>query len=183
MLESFLSLCSCLKWSQLFHSYGENISWPLGLVGSVTHKNEFISVALAKSNDAVEIGIDSEEIVQKKQALAIERKISTERELKNLRDKGMPFSLALSLIFSAKESIFKCLFSLTGEFFRPKNIELRFLISSTNRFKRGQFSIKISHFDFKGRSSSLIFKIKELERRGRGEFEIKNNFVHTSFFF
>lgn len=90
---------------------GEPI-WPMGFVGSITHCRGFCAAAVAEKTKYTAIGIDVEE--QQKLSVGISFQILTEKERFNLDNTVDYFAL---LIFSAKESIFKCLYPLTNRTF------------------------------------------------------------------
>jgi enterobactin synthetase component D len=85
--------------------------WPPGIVGSVTHCLGYASVALARRNDAVALGLDAECWLQEDDLAATASQIASNDELKrSARDFCASLPRALTLIFSAKETLFKCLF-------------------------------------------------------------------------
>lgn len=56
------------------------------------------------------IGIDCETLLSENEAVEIKEGIIDEQEERTLSRSGYPFALALTLVFSAKESLFKALF-------------------------------------------------------------------------
>lgn len=93
-------------------------SWPLGAVGSITHSHGVAEVMVGDANKWLAVGVDTEQWVSTERAARLERELLTEEELKALS--GMtPLQRAnrLTLIFSAKESLFKALYPLTGKRF------------------------------------------------------------------
>lgn len=100
-------------------------SWPDGIVGSITHAGGFVSAAVALRKDAISIGIDCESLMTREIALEIAALVATPSELAaakaqtRLEDNG-----ALTLLFSAKEAVFKCLYPLTGLFFTFLDVEV-----------------------------------------------------------
>lgn len=84
-------------------------SWPEGIVGSIAHSHTWCAAAAAKKNALQGIGLDIEII--KRVNLNIAPKVMTEQELQLIED--VPPHAAqeiLALIFSAKESVYKCLY-------------------------------------------------------------------------
>ena len=86
--------------------------WPEGIVGSITHTEGFTSACVALATDFDSVGIDAEKIMPLAQAEKIRKAISFESEIKLMQSDGFELAAALSLIFSAKESLFKCLYPL-----------------------------------------------------------------------
>lgn len=82
--------------------------WPDGISGSITHSGtEAMSVVAPYP---ALIGIDSEAILAENEARGIKDGIIDAHEERVLSRSGYPFALALTLVFSAKESLFKALF-------------------------------------------------------------------------
>jgi 4'-phosphopantetheinyl transferase EntD len=98
--------------------------WPEGIVGSITHSGTFCGAALARSTRLMSLGLDVEE----RSALRPDlwRAVSTAEELAWLQ--GLPESQArtmAALIFSAKESFFKCQFPLTRQWLGFAHVNVR----------------------------------------------------------
>ncbi|HHA1933863.1 TPA: enterobactin synthase subunit EntD [Enterobacter ludwigii] len=88
-------------------SSGEPL-WPDGMTGSISHT---ASRALAVVTPHGLTGIDGEIILADDEAVEIKDGIIGPAEDTLLRHTGLPFAQALTLTFSAKESLFKALFS------------------------------------------------------------------------
>ena len=98
--------------------------WPQGYVGSITHTDELLGVAVARRKDFRSIGIDAEAIIQPEAAVEIDELCMGGRE-RALRDSaGINHQTFSSLCFSAKESFFKCLYPLAGVWFDFQDAEL-----------------------------------------------------------
>lgn len=93
--------------------------WPEGLVGSITHCQGLAAAAVAPSPLLRGIGIDTENLMSPATAFRVRRRILTGKELKNCEDPEW-----VTLVFSAKESIYKCLRPLCGRFFGFEDAEL-----------------------------------------------------------
>jgi enterobactin synthetase component D len=91
--------------------------WPDGLVGSITHTDDFASAAVALRADAAALGIDTERIMTEPRARNVGRMIAWPSELGHARSAGLSRLEGMTLVFSAKESIFKCLHGLVGCYF------------------------------------------------------------------
>jgi enterobactin synthetase component D len=96
---------------------GEPI-WPAGIVGAITHSDGFASAAVARSDDARAIGLDVERVMPAKRAADLADKIAAAGELARLSlETGWDTATTLTAVFSAKETIFKCLFGEVGHYF------------------------------------------------------------------
>ena len=110
--------------------------WPRGIVGSITHSHGFAAAAVADTTSARSLGIDSEYMINEKTASNIACHILREEENycdnQQLVDNDIAY---LTLIFSAKESIFKCLHPLVHQYFDFKDATISLSTSKTNRFE------------------------------------------------
>lgn len=88
--------------------------WPAGVAGSISHTNTQALCVVSPS--LCYLGIDSELQLAPEQAREISASIATMDEYKKITEKGMDFSLAVSLLFSAKESLFKAIFPRVGRY-------------------------------------------------------------------
>ncbi len=91
--------------------------WPAGITGSITHTDGFASAAVARTRDAASVGIDTEPIIAAARANVVSTTIAWPCEQALARHAGCDRLEALTLVFSAKESIFKCLYPVVGRFF------------------------------------------------------------------
>jgi enterobactin synthetase component D len=87
--------------------------WPVGYVGSITHCSGFCAAAAAENTKYTAIGIDIEEKKHLSFDIASQVLTETEKAGFNLDD---PVDHLALLVFSAKESIFKCVYPLTKRY-------------------------------------------------------------------
>ena len=87
-------------------SSGEPL-WPAGVCGSISHSGP-LAVAICQEKGLV--GIDCEAIIAENEARDIQDGVVDTQEAQRLAESGLPFDLAFTLAFSAKESLFKALF-------------------------------------------------------------------------
>jgi enterobactin synthetase component D len=92
-------------------------AWPDGVVGSITHVCGFAAAAVARGDRAVGLGLDTEVLVAEGTAREIASMVATPAELERVRLAGLDGATALTLAFSAKESLFKCVYRLVGRVF------------------------------------------------------------------
>lgn len=86
--------------------------WPGGLYGSISHSDSTAIAVVAQQR----IGIDVEICLSPQLCADIVHHVVDGAERDVLESSGVPFPLALSVAFSAKESLFKAFSSLTHPF-------------------------------------------------------------------
>ena len=97
--------------------------WPKGIIGSISHNNSFVCAAVTTSDYYKGIGIDVEEdeviqvsqhniIFTKNELLWIERQQNSAQE--NIH----------KIIFSAKESLYKCIYPFVKKYIDFKQVEM-----------------------------------------------------------
>ena len=87
--------------------------WPAEIRGSITHSGEYAAAAVGMADDFSGIGIDLE-CLSRVVDFNISRHVCVEKELDWLKSLSPDQATrGLRIIFSAKESIFKCLFPLS----------------------------------------------------------------------
>lgn len=102
--------------------------WPPGVVGSITHCDRFCGVAAARAPIRA-IGIDAE--TRDPMPHGIEELIYLPRERRWLDTaRNGDASDWPKLVFSAKESVYKCLFPLTGVLLDFRDVEITVAASS-----------------------------------------------------
>jgi len=89
--------------------------WPEGWTGSITHTRDAAVVALGHASQVAALGIDLEPWISDGLAGDIHASIIDREEAAALD--AWPFSEALTLAFSAKESVFKALYPNVGRHF------------------------------------------------------------------
>lgn len=95
--------------------------WPNGFIGSITHTDTWCAAAVARVESVRSIGIDLEPATPLKEALWRRVCTKTEREhLKALPDPG----LMGKVLFSVKESVYKCQYALTTQFLGFQAVEV-----------------------------------------------------------
>ncbi|NRA59572.1 MAG: 4'-phosphopantetheinyl transferase superfamily protein [Psychrobium sp.] len=91
--------------------------WPSHVLGSITHTKDHAFSAVASKNNYKYLGIDFEEFMSPITATSIYSRIINNAEYCLIAKNNLSFSKAVTLIFSAKESLFKALFPYVGEYF------------------------------------------------------------------
>ncbi|TDF41780.1 4'-phosphopantetheinyl transferase superfamily protein [Alteromonadaceae bacterium M269] len=98
--------------------------WPEDIVGAITHNSNKAFCLMGSIGQAKYIGIDHEDILCNYQANQISKQVCHPSELDLLIAYGLEFHIAVSLIFSAKESIFKALYPFVKMYFGFKSAYL-----------------------------------------------------------
>ncbi|MGX9885157.1 4'-phosphopantetheinyl transferase family protein [Streptomyces sp. NPDC002276] len=101
-------------------------TWPAGLIGSMTHCDGYCAAALARATDLASLGIDAEPHAALPDGVLSSVSLPAEQErLTRLAD-GLPAVHWDRLLFSAKESVYKAWFPLTGKWldFSEADIDL-----------------------------------------------------------
>jgi enterobactin synthetase component D len=98
--------------------------WPAGFTGSITHSDRIAAAAVARSDAIEALGIDCEALLEPDVADEIAASIATPREICRLVTSGLCAAAGISLIFSAKEALYKCLNPIVRRFFDHHAAEL-----------------------------------------------------------
>ncbi|MFC3189850.1 enterobactin synthase subunit EntD [Pseudocitrobacter faecalis] len=77
--------------------------WPEGIFGSISHSGKRAIAAVSRKP----VGIDIEHIFSSQLAAEVATQIASPAEIFRLQTSGLPFAIALTLAFSAKESVYK----------------------------------------------------------------------------
>lgn len=113
--------------------------WPNGCIGSVSHTTRLCAVAVARATSARAIGIDVEHDTPLPDALLT--RVLTPLELERLRAQAirarLPVAEMAKVVFSAKESAFKCQFPLTRLFLGFQDAECDL------EWETGNFGVRI----------------------------------------
>lgn len=98
----------------LLPSQNQSPKWPIGIQGSISHHSH-LAICIgwqAPKAGLYGIGIDIEMILTPQLAIKLWPKIINLIEWKFLQTLPLPFYISLTLIFSAKESLYKALFPI-----------------------------------------------------------------------
>ena len=98
--------------------------WPDGVVGSITHTGDFAAAAVAWAADIAALGIDSEKIIDPAAARDIADVCMVDEPILFKPAHGRSFCEFCTFVFSAKESVFKCLFPLTRKFLEFSDVRI-----------------------------------------------------------
>ncbi|WP_394836545.1 4'-phosphopantetheinyl transferase superfamily protein [Pendulispora rubella] len=115
--------------------------WPEGFVGAITHTNDFASAAVARATDALGIGLDVEVVMSEENAanLMTLPKVAAPHEVAELaRAMNWSPATALTVIFSAKETLYKCLYPQVRRYFGFRAAAVESADDAS-----GQFSVRL----------------------------------------
>lgn len=96
--------------------------WPEGFIGSISHTDQWCAAAVARLSDVRALGIDLEPATPLKEALW--RRVCTASERERLKAGSSP-GLMGKILFSAKESVYKCQYPLTMQFLGFQAVEIQ----------------------------------------------------------
>ncbi|MBH1929630.1 4'-phosphopantetheinyl transferase family protein [Serratia rubidaea] len=91
--------------------------WPVGIAGALSHNADTALCAVAPATRGGGVGLDVETQMPAQRAEQLWSGIVNPAEQAWLRQQPLPFSLALTLTFSAKESLFKALYPQVRRYF------------------------------------------------------------------
>lgn len=99
-------------------------SWPDHYIGSITHSNEIAICAVVRNKHYIALGIDIEECLEMSFINEIIHTIIDNEEQQLLKNSPLKFIEAVTIAFSGKESLFKALYPLVGEYFDFKAVKI-----------------------------------------------------------
>jgi 4'-phosphopantetheinyl transferase EntD len=97
--------------------------WPAGITGSISHTDEIAIAVVARQAQLRSLGIDVESAEPLDPDLR--ERVCRGEELAALAAAGLEPGAGAKLVFSAKESLYKCLWPLTGVFLEFHDISIR----------------------------------------------------------
>ncbi|MFK7769338.1 MAG: 4'-phosphopantetheinyl transferase [Mariniblastus sp.] len=115
-------------------------NWPLGFVGSISHSKNWIWASVAKTEHLRSIGIDTESIASERTLRQVQREIGTLDEWAIAGDAGLDLVTTFTVVFSAKEAFYKCLYPLEKIFFGFE--EAKVVSATNNRIRIRKTSIQ-----------------------------------------
>ena len=135
--------------------------WPEGIVGSISHTQDSVGIALARSQDYASVGFD----IETGSAVTAELRniILTQEEIERVcLDADSDLA---TLMFSCKESVYKAVFPLVGEFLEFQDIEInlaedRFAVTCLNDRQSNSFIVTgKGYFEVRDRLVISLFLI------------------------
>lgn len=118
---------------------GENREplWPSEMVGSISHTKKMAIAIVDSAKYSRSLGIDVEEIIEENKEATIEKMVATKKDLAFLKLFSKKLE-AYTVLFSAKEALYKLIYPLCHEFFGFQEAELKAL-----DMDRGEFVLRL----------------------------------------
>lgn len=91
--------------------------WPNGITGSISHTQNIAFCVLANNANSKGLGVDVEYWIKKQSESLIQDSIIDDSEKHLIENSALPFNQGFTLVFSAKESLFKALYPQIGRYF------------------------------------------------------------------
>lgn len=107
--------------------------WPEGISGSLTHTHQNLAVLLSPGGSKRLLGVDCEKVMRREIAEEMQNVIVTAEEKRKLLECGLPVATAMTLAFSAKESLYKALFPTLRQYMDFSAAEITGLIPATGK--------------------------------------------------
>lgn len=118
--------------------------WPPGIVGSISHCRDNCVVVASRDKRIVGLGIDIEDIAPLE--AEIKALVCRKREEQWMIDVSEPGCIDWAkIIFSAKESVYKCLFPVKNVYLDFKEVQIAFDLQS-NEFVVDFFNREVAEF-------------------------------------
>ncbi|WP_299496205.1 4'-phosphopantetheinyl transferase superfamily protein [uncultured Shewanella sp.] len=139
-----------LPYQDIINAEDRSPIWPKNVIGSISHSNETAACAITTSKSIQALGIDLEYDINLKSCEDIYKSIINSSEETLLRATDLPFNQAVTLAFSAKESIYKALYPLIKKFFNfdavsinninleQQKLTLELTLDWSDKFKKNQ---------------------------------------------
>ena len=109
---------------------GGDPNWPPGVVGSITHCSDFAAAVVAKRQDIVRLGIDAEPHLGLEASVIPLVCTAAEQSWCREQDDQVYWE---TVVFSAKEAVYKALYPLDGRFLDFDDLEIE-LCPAAGRF-------------------------------------------------
>jgi enterobactin synthetase component D len=113
--------------------------FPSGIVGAITHSGGLACAAVALRTHMLGVGVDIEQWVSDDALAAMTDTVFVDGEANRVEAQtGWPSTRAATLVFSAKETLYKCLFPAVQRYFDFKDAEV-----VTAEARAGRFTIRL----------------------------------------
>ena len=96
--------------------------WPSSLVGSISHTKELAVAWVDLKSESLSLGLDVENLISEEKYLELAHQVANTEEIQLLESQESP-SLNFTLLFSAKEALFKALYPLCHHYIDFKEVE------------------------------------------------------------
>ncbi len=141
---------------------GREPMWPPGVVGSIAHGGSWCGAVVARAGDALGIGFDIEPLAPLPPE--VERLVLTDEELTRLPSSGPLGRCAGTIVFSAKECVYKCLFPITRSALELQDVSVE---------------LHLDTLRYRARLSDRHLRQRGLETLN-GEFRVQDHHLFTA---
>ncbi len=114
--------------------------WPAGFVGSISHTDQLIGVAVASREQVRSVGIDLETVIEGSIADEVESLCLNQAERDLVSGTSMDRARFTTVCFSAKEALYKCLYPLVRRVFDFNDVRVVELDERTRTLRIQLFS-------------------------------------------
>lgn len=132
--------------------------WPSHSIGSISHSDNFCWSAVGQTSQYRSVGIDTEPIADDLSLKHLYEEIITDGEDELAFQLGFDRFQAFTVIFSAKESLYKCVYQIEPEYFGFHEVTVT---SIDQNFVDLQLNDDNPNREFAGRSLSISYKVTE----------------------
>ncbi|WP_338636000.1 4'-phosphopantetheinyl transferase family protein [Spirobacillus cienkowskii] len=130
-----LNYFSFKNWELNSHPQFRYPLWPDNINGSITHTKQYAAAAVTNNKNLL-IGIDSEKILNRDNLTKLGNIIINSNEFNNIsKNNNFSENIIYTLSFSAKESLFKCIFKLVNKYLDFHDSEILEVNSCNQSFK------------------------------------------------
>jgi enterobactin synthetase component D len=91
--------------------------WPIGIIGAISHSNDLVLCIMASTTDYAYVGCDIEPMIANDTRMNIDNIIINEDEKLLMKSTYLEESVSFTLVYSAKESLFKALYPDVKRYF------------------------------------------------------------------
>ena len=144
--------------------------WPAGVIGSISHTDGVALAIVGLRTNTRAVGVDIEGLIPEKRFNTIERMVLTENDKKFLErftENPMSLSEVYTIIFSAKEALFKLLYPECQCYFDFREADIESIDHNS-----GDISITVV---------SKKVEMKEYQKTYNGQFSLVDNRVISHF--
>jgi 4'-phosphopantetheinyl transferase EntD len=133
--------------------------WPEGVFGSITHSKKMAISCVSVSDALSSVGVDAEELIKPSLSAEVEKVIATDEELALLGK--IEYQKGITILFSAKEALYKALFPLVRTFIDFKEVKLTQLNSDEGSFELELLSTNVKLSNYLGRYKGSFKQLGE----------------------
>jgi 4'-phosphopantetheinyl transferase EntD len=132
--------------------------WPDGMKGSISHSKDYALAVISKSDEIRSIGVDIERTIRQDKLHIIEKQILTDSEFNLFNSRKVSKEKLATIIFSAKESLYKLLNPLCNTYISFKEGIFKSYDPISNNFQIELRSKKQELAPFLGEYSGKIYE-------------------------